>query len=78
MTPLMTLLGTHHLETAVYHPQANGVVEIFNKTLKTTLRIFASENQKDWDELLCFAIFSYNTSFHSTLQETPYYLNHGR
>jgi transposase InsO family protein len=75
---IFKLLGVKQIKTTAFHPQANGVVEIFNKTLKTTLRIFASENQKDWDELLCFAIFSYNTSFHSTLQETPYYLNHGR
>ena len=27
--------------------------------------------------LLPYALFAYNTSYHSLLQETPYYLNHG-
>jgi hypothetical protein len=72
------MLGVKRIRTSAHHPQSNGVVEIFNKTLKTTLKMWVDENQRDWDELLVFALFAYNTSFHSLMHETPFYLNTGR
>ena len=78
LNQVFKLLGIRRVKTTAHHAQSNGVVEIFNKTLKTSLRIWANENQKDWDEYIAFALFAYNTSFHSILRETPYYLNHGR
>jgi transposase InsO family protein len=77
LNQVFKMLGVKRVKTAAHHPQSNGVVEIFNKTLKTSLRVWSKENQRDWDELLPFALFAYNTSFHSLLRETPYYLNHG-
>ena len=71
-------LGMKQQKTTAYHPQSNGIVESFNKTLKQTLKIWANERQSDWDLLLPYAMFAYNTSYHSLLQETPFYLNHGR
>ena len=59
-------LGIKQIKTSAYHPQSNGVIEIFNKSLKDTLKKWANENQNDWDVLLPFAIFAYNTAFHST------------
>jgi len=78
LNQVFKILGVKRVKTAAHHPQSNGVVEIFNKTLKSSLRIWSKENQRDWDELLPFALFAYNTSFHSLLRETPYYLNHGQ
>lgn len=75
---IYTLLGISKIQTTAYHPQSNGVVEIFNKTLKITLKLWGHENQDDWDELLPFVIFAYNTSYHTGLQEVPFYLEHGR
>jgi hypothetical protein len=71
------ILGIKRVKTSSHHAQSNGLVEIFNKTLKQSLRIWSKEHQRDWDELLPFALFAYNTSFHTLLRETPYYLNHG-
>ena len=71
-------LGIKRIKTTAWHPQSNGLVERFNRTLKITLKIWSNENQDDWDILLCFAVFAYNTSYHSLVQETPYYLTHGR
>jgi hypothetical protein len=71
------ILGIKRVKTSSHHAQSNGLVEIFNKTLKQSLRIWSKEHQRDWDELLPFALFAYNTSFHTLLKETPYYLNHG-
>ena len=71
-------LGIKQVKTSAYHPPANGVIEIFNKTLGMTLKIWAAENQANWDVLLPFALFAYNCAYHSTIQESPYYVIHGR
>ena len=34
---LSTLLGIHHMRTTSYHPQANGLVERFHRTLKAAI-----------------------------------------
>ena len=75
---IFKILGIQKIKTTAHHPQSNGVVEIFNKTLKTTLKIWTNENQNDWDEYLQFVMFSYNTAFHSLMKETPFFLCHGR
>ena len=71
-------LGIRQVKTAAFHPQSNGVVEVLNRTLKSTLRLWANENQSDWDVLLPYALFAYNTATHSLHNETPFYLQHGR
>jgi transposase InsO family protein len=71
-------LGIKQVKTTSYHPQSNGNVEIFNRQLKATLKMWANERQSDWDLLLPYAVFSYNTAYHSLLQETPFYLQFGR
>jgi hypothetical protein len=71
-------LGIKRIKTTAYHPQSNGLVERFNKTLKQTLKIWSNDNQDDWDVLLCYAVFSYNTLFHTLLQETPFFVAYGR
>ena len=75
---IYAMLGIKRIKTTAYHPQSNGVVEIFNKTLKTSLKLWANENQNDWDELLPFVAFAYHTTYHTGIQEVPFYLNHGR
>jgi hypothetical protein len=71
-------LGIKQIRTTAFHAQSNGIVESFNKTMKSTLRLWCNEEQSDWDILLCFAIFAYNTSIHGLLLETPFYLQYGR
>src|ERR1044072_1444817 len=50
----------HHKITA-YHPQANGLVERFNGTLKKTLAKLYEESDQ-WDELIPPALFAYRSS----------------
>ena len=42
-------LGTKNLFTTAYHPQTNGQVERFNRTILAALRRFTSEDQRHWD-----------------------------
>ncbi|KAG6935241.1 Pr gag-pro-pol, partial [Chelydra serpentina] len=46
------LLGIKQLRTSVYHPQTDGLVERFNRTLKAMLRKFPPEELRQWDQLL--------------------------
>ena len=71
-------LGIKQITTTAWHPQSNGMVERFNGTLKRTIKIWVNENQRDWDVYLPYAMFAYHTSFHSTMQETPFYMTFGR
>ena len=42
-------LGIERTQTTAYHPQGNGQVERFNRTLEAMLSKVVKENQKDWD-----------------------------
>ena len=74
MTAIHTKLNIAQLKTASYRPQGNAIAERVNKTLTGILAMFVSEHQKDWDYLLPFAVFAYNTSVHDGTNETPYYI----
>ena len=52
------LLGVKPLHTAVYHPQTNGLVERFNKTLKGMLRKLVMEKPKRWHLLVAPLMFA--------------------
>lgn len=75
---IYAMLGIKRVTTTAWHPQSNGVVERFNGTLKETLSMWVNEEHTDWDVLLPFALFAYNTSVHQVLHESPFYLLHGR
>uniref|UniRef100_A0A9J8D6N2 Gypsy retrotransposon integrase-like protein 1 n=1 Tax=Cyprinus carpio carpio TaxID=630221 RepID=A0A9J8D6N2_CYPCA len=59
LNELYELLGIKSVRTSVYHPQTDGLVERFNRTLKTMIRKFVQEDAKNWDrwlEPLLFAV----------------------
>lgn len=69
---LMKILHTTNIRTTTYHSEGNGQVERFNDTLCTMLSKLVNENKDDWDELLPFATWAYNTTWHRTIKTTPY------
>ena len=42
-TEFMKYLGTAHLRTTSYHPQANGLIERFHRQLKAALRVQSTQ-----------------------------------
>ena len=71
------LLGTKKLNTTAYHPQCDGLVERYNRTLKTTLRKHAARFWVQWDRLLSGVVWAYRNTPHEATQEKPSYLLFG-
>ncbi|CDF38512.1 unnamed protein product [Chondrus crispus] len=68
------ILGIRNVFTNTYHPQANGQVEGFNRTLTSALRKYVGEHPKDWDLFSDAVTLSYNTQVHRTTNITPFEL----
>lgn len=67
-----------HLMSTPYHPQTNGLVERFNRTLVESLAKTASENLSKWDQMINPVLFAYRTNRQATTRMTPFYLLYGR
>ena len=66
--------GIKHSMTSPYHPQTNGLTERFNETLKRCVAKFAAPDQKDWDDHIQAAVYSYNATKHDVTNYSPHYL----
>lgn len=71
-------LGVRKTRTTPLHPQSDGLVERFNRTLATQLAILTSRHQRDWDQHLPLALWSYRTAVQESSQCTPAMLMFGR
>ena len=65
-------LKVSKVNTTVYHPSSNGLVERTNRKLLEILRCNLGGNDPHWDEQLPAAQFCLNTSLHSSIGEAPY------
>jgi hypothetical protein len=75
---LYKLLGIKLAMSTAYHPQTDGQTERINQELEGYLRMFTSQRQDDWDDLLPLGEFSHNNNVHSSTQQTPFMLDTGR
>jgi len=75
---LLRWLEIDKLRTTAYKPSTNGVVERFHRTLNAVLGKVTSENQRDWDERLPYAMAAYRASVHTSTGFTPNRLFLGR
>jgi len=69
---LLSIQGTTLLLSTAYHPQTDGQTEVVNRCLETYLRCMCSEKASDWSKWLPLAEWWYNTTFHSSIEMTPY------
>jgi len=65
------ILGINKTRTTPLHPQSDGMVERFNRTLEERLRKVVSQNQKDWDEHVQLFLMAYRSAKHDTTRFTP-------
>ena len=68
------VFGILKLNTSAYHPQTDGMVERFNRTLLDMLAAYTNSGQTDWDIHLPSVLFAYRTAKHATTHESPFYM----
>ena len=80
MMDLYKMLGILKLNTTAYHSECDGMVEQFNRTLKSMLRKHAARFNKQWARFLPGVLWSYrntHTHTHESTGEKPSFLLFG-
>ena len=67
-----------HRRSTAYHPQSNGAIEAFNKTLTKGLTKICSANKDDWDEKIPAVLWAYRTAYKRSTNQTPFRLVYGQ
>ena len=71
-------LGMQKTRTTPLHPQSDGLVERFNRTLAKQLAILTTEHQRDWDMHLPLVLLAYRSAVQDSTLCTPALLMLGR
>ena len=77
MLDVCALLGIEKLNTTSYHPECDGMIERFNRTLKTMLRKRANQFGVQWDNHLAGILWAYRNTPHDATGEKPSFLLFG-
>lgn len=72
------LLGVRKTRTTPLHPQSDGMVERFNRTLAQQLAKYCAADQEDWDVRLPAMLMAYRSAVHEATDYTPARLMFGR
>ena len=63
--------------TVVYHPEGNSPIESFHRHIKKLLPVLMQREELELKEIVQLCMFSYRSSFHTSLQDTPGYMLFG-
>ena len=77
MRDVCQILRIKIINTTSYHPQCNGMVERFNRTLKAMLRKHAGRFGMQWDLFLPGVLWAYRNTPHDSTGEKPSFLLFG-
>jgi hypothetical protein len=64
--------------SSAYYPQSDGQTERVNQCMKTFLRCFANAVPTKWFEWLHLVEFWYNTTWHSSIHQSPFQALYGQ
>ena len=78
ITEVCRLMGIKKVNTTAYHPQGDGLVERFNRTLLDMLAKTVKPGGQDWDERLPYVLFAYRATLQASTAESPFFLLYGR
>jgi len=69
---VLKVLGIDTNYATPYHPQSNGQVERFNKTLVKQFRHYVSEHVVTWSRYLSLVVTAYNSQVHGSTGHIPF------
>lgn len=78
VSQLSKAFGVSRKVTTPYHPQANGQIERVFSTIRPMIAAAAAKHPQRWDEVIPYVVYAYNTSFHRSIRNIPFYLFFGR
>ncbi|KAF0737726.1 igE-binding protein-like, partial [Aphis craccivora] len=73
-TEVCKLLKINKVNTSPFRPQTNGGLERSHRTLAEYLQHYVDKNLNNWDYLLPYAFFVYNSMVHTSTNFQPYTL----
>ena len=74
---IISSLGVEHRKATAYHPESQGALERFHQTLKTMLRTYCTENEKDWNTGVPLLLFAAREAVQDSLGFSPFELIFG-
>ena len=75
---ICNLLHIEKTRTTAYHPQSDGLVERFNRTLLSMLTTCGRSHPFEWEDHIRKVCFAYNMSVQATTGYSPFFLMFGR
>lgn len=75
---LLRLCGCQYRHSTPYHPQTNGLTERTNRTIINMLSMYVAADHKNWDAVLPFVTYAFNTAKHEVTGYTPFFLLYAR
>ncbi len=75
---LCSAISTKKVFTTPYRPQADGMAERFNRTLLKLLSSYVSDCQQEWDTVLPYVLYAYNTAFNRATGTAPFSVIFGK
>ena len=78
MQEICKLLQIKKISTTAFHPAGDGLCESVNKHLINMLSIYIDNNRDTWHTFLPYCVHAYRTTYQQSIQESPFFLNHGR
>ncbi|CAI5656789.1 unnamed protein product [Oreochromis niloticus] len=64
-------LGSHKTRTTPLHPQSDGLVERFNRTLAEQLALVTAKHQRDWDSHVPLVLMAYRSAVQDSTSCSP-------
>ena len=60
-------LDAKQIKSSAYHPESQGVLEMFHSTLKNMIRTYCLNNKNDWDDGISLLLFAVRESVQESL-----------
>ncbi|GFV41341.1 retrovirus-related Pol polyprotein from transposon 412 [Trichonephila clavipes] len=75
---LCEILAIDKTRTTALHPESEGMVERFNRTILNSISLLVPSNQQNWDKKLPFFLLAYRSVVHETTSYSPSQILFGR